>query len=330
MSASVLEVRHSVLVVLSLVVFAAEPSIARDIEVEYDLDEDIYRVDIDDENNPSAPIVPVIVRPTAPHSPQSAVRNLPPRFGESNAAARDDTGRSLWYGDSYVDDWMYSLEDYDLLDDYHLRNRRDVGSGPDIYGYVDRDATDRSGASLGPRRVTGEILEMRLVHVPGVARRHVLAVVQTDHGLDRRILLGPTGSARAVGATVGDRITAVGEPRIVEGTSVLLVDSFERLAQRSGRSSGRQGQWYHGRILDTRLLRPFGDEQPNLLATVRLDDGTTSQVDLGPVARLPRREIQPDDRVTLMARVRNVNGEPWLMADLLRLRSETMQIDRSE
>ena len=61
---------------------------------------------------------------------------------------------------------------------------------------------------------------------------------------------------------------------------------------------------------------------------VELDDGNRVRVDLGPVRELPHEEIQPNDRVAILAYTVSVDGEPVLMAETLRLQGETLRIRR--
>lgn len=331
-----------VLIVTGLLVFPAA-STAQDVTVEYQLD---AGGNVHERSNVASGVeaAPIerrrvtytrIVVPREEYRARTQLRDdyiarTEPR-GEPIYTYRAQAERP-WYGDTYTDDWMYSLKSYSLGDDYRLQNQKSATAdvGPQVYGYVESESPEETAA----RQVSGEVTELSIADTSPVPRLEI--VVRTDEGLFRRVLLGTVQDARTLSLSLGDRVTAAGEPRLIGDESMLVATRLERTRVRVGgvmtfETAPRVApeKWYHGTIVRTRAERFVGRDQDQLLATILLDDGSIVQADLGPAERLPVHEIQPQDRVTLQGRVRqSASGEPVLVVSSMRLESETVRINR--
>jgi len=341
----------------AVLVLGTGPIAAEDVEVQYNVTDQGYKLEIEGKEASHPPRVIIRERArapepapvyrfrgeTAPATPAPSVQTesiVPsPRIVTHVYRYREVLPRheSRWYGDSYADG-IYTLREYNLRDDYTLYNRQDqvptarldvgrVAPPSDVLGFVGPEETNEPRTPPATHEVTGQVRELRLVKLSRVAEPGVVAMVETDDGLARRVFLGPRDEARKLDLRLGDRITAAGRPRIVDGRSVLIA-SRVRVGESVDHTAVPQSQWYHGIIQGTRVLQPINRPDRHLVAMVELDDGNRVRVDLGPVRELPHEEIQPNDRVAILAYTVSVDGEPVLMAETLRLQGETLRIRR--
>lgn len=258
------------------------------------------------------------------------------------------------YGYSpYYDDYGYNDYDYDYGYDYDDSDYGyDYGYYPG-YGYYpdydydydwdwgNNDSDMHTGWHVGSKaQIYGTVEDLRTVRRDRFSQPQLAATVETDNGNWRRVILGPADRFRSLELEEGDEINVIGQVRRVNGTETLVASKFSTdnidrwiNVQRQGQAQRTQGQqrptkWYHGEILDTRTVKFKGIQNRQTVATVELNDGNIVPVNLGPAGQLPRQEIQQGDDVTLTAKVGKINGRTALIADRVKLRGQTVQIDR--
>jgi hypothetical protein len=76
----------------------------------------------------------------------------------------------------------------------------------------------------------------------------------------------------------------------------------------------RELQTFHGELESTRAAHFAGFDDEHLLAMVKLDDGRTAAVDLGPSADLERVTLTPGAPIEFRAQDGEINSAPGLVA----------------
>lgn len=269
-----------------------------------------------------------------------------------------DPGERLGYHfdwDRQREEWVidYGWHDDRLEFDYLTREGA-AAAGRDPAGRDDagqRAFQDRRARS---RQLEGEVEAYRRVELVGHPGSHLVARITLDDGTTRLVDLGPSRDLAGLGLIPGDRVTLRGRTGTIDDREVFMAERVELAGQRvqidrekppgdeamrrlertgrvgsptkgqarsrpeaGGSATGRSGT-VEGAVEQVRRLRI--DDQPRTTLQVRLDDGESVLIDLGPGVDLEALKIRPGTIVTVRGRARMVGGELLFEADELRIR----------
>lgn len=179
-------------------------------------------------------------------------------------------------------------------------------------------------------RIEGKIREMNTVTLTGLDEKHVVVRLDTDNDRTAKVDLGPEKRFSNLELEKGDTVVILGTPGTINDRSMLMAHWVEIGDKRYTikRPQDMNLTRYTGEIIKTKKTR-FGDETPeHLMARIRLDDGSTTIVNMGPEKELRNAlEIEEGKTFSMLARPVNINGKRALVAEVLNVGDRTVDID---
>lgn len=194
--------------------------------------------------------------------------------------------------------------------------------------------------------------EMNLRRQSGATGPHTIAKIKLENGKTTVASLGRSSQLEDLDLKAGDSIQAVGQKGMIDGETIFVANELRAKGQtiaanpaiRLGRQSMAQRQEESrkgrqagagamtGREQDRKLLKgevakvtrakaPKGKNE-HTLVDLRLEDGTTATVDLGPGASLEKIGLEAGDSITLRGHPGKVGGRDVIVADLLKIEGE--------
>ncbi|MEW6249025.1 MAG: hypothetical protein AB1716_00115 [Planctomycetota bacterium] len=176
-------------------------------------------------------------------------------------------------------------------------------------------------------------------------RTHLVALVQLDTGATKLVLLGPLQNLRNLDIQPGERITFRGIPGTVDQQPALIAHQVRAQGQtawtnvqlrnfnsadsyrEAGFGSSEQA-WqtrnYTGQVTDVRMKYFTQADRPHVVARVKLDQGGTKLVNLGPVDNLRNCNIEPGEQISFNALRGNIDGQPALIAKHVQAPGQTV------
>jgi hypothetical protein len=190
---------------------------------------------------------------------------------------------------------------------------------------------------IEPRSVSlrGRIVELREFRSSEWTQPHVVVFVETERSRElHRVVLGPVDRVAAMDIRVGDRITASGTRRVVDGVRSVVAARFETPAVRWSREYADididavppAGRWYRGEVRNEEHEDINGAR--HILVRVELNTGENIQVDLGPTYALPGIDFDDGDVIDFFGRWGALEGRATLFADRFRWRGQLFLVDR--
>ena len=170
----------------------------------------------------------------------------------------------------------------------------------------------------------GNIIETRTAQIANTGKKHVIAKVRNQNGT-ATIDLGPQQNLTNISMQHGDHIKVSGVEGTINDNFILLADRLQVNGQRVAinRQDTKPLKKFKATVLDTRTVSK--GQTSNLMARLELQNGTRTIANFGPVQQLP--QISQGQQVQLLARVTEINGKQALIADRLRTKDKTYQID---
>lgn len=251
------------------------------------------------------------------------------------------------YGDLYDDEDLYGyvyeeegyvspFEDRDVEYGYF----RDPATGERQYGWH-RDEVLPGQRIVAPRdrrrdmrrerdnRVafSGVVIELTRYTGRTDNQVHLLARLRQDDGSYERVALGPAGGAG--GVREGNQISGVGERGILRGRPTILADRIQLDGVYFGieRHDGRKVRSYVGEMVTLSRVRLEELGGVHLMGPMRLDDGQTVRVLLGPLSDVRKTNLQSGNRVEVWATEGWVGAVPTLIAEQIEANDRSVVTD---
>lgn len=224
--------------------------------------------------------------------------------------------------------------------------RGESGRSREARGYYDRSrsGSQRSGSQqAGSQRleqeregrsgfetVEGTLKEKKTVSLAEMDERHVIVRINTRDGRTAKVDLGPEKKISDFNLKKGDRVKVWGTQGTINEKQMMIAHRIEADGRRISinRPQDRNLRDFAGTILATRKST-FGDRGPeHLMARIRMDDGTTTIVNLGPEQELRNRlNIEKGKTFSMLARPVNIDGKRALVAEVLRVGDQVIDIE---
>jgi hypothetical protein len=189
------------------------------------------------------------------------------------------------------------------------------------------------------RRISGTIKDIATHTKQG--KTCVVATIQTQAGRNVCVALGSPDEVAELDLQRGDHINATGITTTVDEHPVLIATKINYEGQtlsvnpdarqwvsRLQKSSGQQQ--YNGQVLSLRTASFQGVDSQCVLAKVRLSDGDTKTVNLGPKDDIQQLQLQPGDELQFTAKHCSVNGRPCLAAQRVEANNKFASINWSQ
>jgi hypothetical protein len=181
------------------------------------------------------------------------------------------------------------------------------------------------------RRISGQVADLRAIRLTGGDQQHI-AKVQTHNGQTVPVLLGSAEQLSQLELQNGDQITVWGTGARINDRPVFAARRIQSGEQRVTVSTqpGRNLRRVRGQIASLRTTTFRGRDQQFQVARVELEGGPDRTVILGPQSRLEDLNLQQGDQVQLLARPGRLNDQPALIAQQIRAKDRTVQIEQPE
>lgn len=179
-------------------------------------------------------------------------------------------------------------------------------------------------------RLEGELRNVRSMQFTGVEGKEKLAHLVTDQGQTERVALGPEQQLERLDLEDGARVSIAGYRGEINDRPVIVAeqvaaggDTVRINRQRPSEALRR----FHGQVLQTRTTRLRDHDERFVIANVRLDDGPTMQVILGPQSKVRRLDLQEGDEIALLAQQARLNRQAALLAQQIAANEQVVRID---
>lgn len=185
----------------------------------------------------------------------------------------------------------------------------------------------------GPMRtVSGTIQGMKKISPVGMAQQHQIAKVRTPEGRIARVDLGPAEDLKRLNLQDGDQITVHGHRGTINERGVLLAERVEASGRTVtvNRPFERDLNRYSGKVLSTRTASFRMEDVPDqVFARVRLDEGGTTVVNLGPKDQLSNVDLKglKGKEISFLAHRATIGNRAALVAEQFRVDGRTVRID---
>ncbi|QDT14456.1 hypothetical protein [Alienimonas californiensis] len=190
-----------------------------------------------------------------------------------------------------------------------------------------RQRMDR--ASQRPRKVDGELTNLRKIELSGYGGPHMVGRVRTDRGTVAKVDFGPAAQVEELKLTEGDRVDVEGRRGRINDRAMLLASkvSSDGNTVQIDRPKPSGLRRVKGEItgLKNVRFRGFGDQ--SVIADMRLVSGREVTVNLGEKTKLAPLTLEQGDEISLIARPGSLNDEPALIATLVYADGQTADVD---
>ncbi len=167
-------------------------------------------------------------------------------------------------------------------------------------------------------RLEGRIQSTRTVTLSQLNERHALAKVKTQDGTIARVDLGPQRQIKKLDLKKGDQVVLMGSGGKINDIPVFLAQRIQTDGRtlNIARAPGKEMHRYNAEVLNTRTASFSGKNLPDQqFARVRLENGRTTIVALGPASDMTGLNIQPGQKIAMLAHTADIQGKRALVAD---------------
>lgn len=223
---------------------------------------------------------------------------------------QDRQGRQQWQQDQFAQGQRWQQDQF-------RQGRR----GQDWMGYQ-----GQPGQRARKHRIQGELTSTKTVDIIGMDQSAVVGKIQMENGKEVPVLLGPENKIDDMDLDEGDRVTVFGTAGMVNDRSCLVAD---RLKLEDGKTvsvnlpDAQRIRRFDGEIQETRTGTCKRTGEKHQFVKVRLENGRTTIVDLGPKDDVSDADLQSGQFISFLAKPTMVNGRPALKADQFRSGGET-------
>lgn len=209
-------------------------------------------------------------------------------------------------------------------------NRRQGGGrGPMMMG-PGMAGTSGGGSSQGRSSIEGTIKQVRPLQMAGMSEEHLLARVETGGGRTAKVDLGPKSKLESLGLKEGSKVSVRGDRGTIDDRPILMarrVESGDKAVDVE-MPDDRFLKRVRGKILSTRTVKFRNRDGEHVVAHLRARSGREATAILGPQSRLSELDLTQGDEVAILARPGSLNGRPALVAEQVRSKDRTVEIDR--
>ena len=170
-----------------------------------------------------------------------------------------------------------------------------------------------------PRRVSGELSNLKEITLSGYGGPHMVGKVKTDRGTTAKVDFGPSAQAKDLKLTEGDRVDVEGRRGRINDKAMLLAtkvtsDGNTVLIERPRPSGLRRVK---GEVTDLKTVQFRGRDGKSVVADMRLVSGREVKVNLGSETALAPLNLKQGGQASLLARPGSINDEPALIATMV-------------
>lgn len=179
-------------------------------------------------------------------------------------------------------------------------------------------------------QIQGTIQELRTIDIQNTGRQEIVAKIKTQEGRMARVSLGPKESLQQLGLKKGDQLTIQGRRGTINQQPYLFAERIQAGGQQVQvqRQQVMALKRFDGQIQQTKTVK-VGDAQ-HLLASIRLDNGQNTLVNLGSVDDLQQANLRQGQQVKLLAKPVTIQGKTALLAKSINVAGQNYDVNWSK
>jgi len=233
--------------------------------------------------------------------------------------------------DGYIDRFEY-ISVYEL-EQARRRSNQQTGqrTGPsDSQRSYNQGRESRTDKPM--RQVSGTVQELKEIKLAGQEKQHRIARIKTREGRVARVDLGPADNTKDLNLQDGDQITVYGRKGTINNKGMLMAQRIEASGRTVAvnRPFDRNLHRYTGEVLSTKTASFRTQNVPEqVFARVRLNDGMTTVVNLGPKNQLRNIDVKnlEGKQISFLAHRATIGNRAALVADQLHVDGETVRVE---
>jgi plastocyanin len=213
-------------------------------------------------------------------------------------------------------------------------------------------------SSGGEKTLQGRVEQVREVELEGQPNRHTLVSLRLDNGQSKIVDLGPRLEPDQINLEPGADVAIRGFQDRIEGHDVLVAtnvradgqsfetgnrtfsssqsrarnasssSSYEEFGSRQQGKAKKQSS-LQGRVESVREVEIEGQDDQHTLVSLRLENGQSKIVDLGPRLDLEDIDLEEGSNVAIRGFPGRIDGRSVLMATSVRVDGESFEVDPS-
>jgi hypothetical protein len=179
-------------------------------------------------------------------------------------------------------------------------------------------------------RIEGKLAYTQTVQLRGIKGKELIGRVQTQDGRVAKVALGPQNQLKDLNLQEGDQVTVLGKVGAINDRAMLIAYDVRANGNtiRVNRPPGVQGlRHFSGEIEKTRTAKLRNVDQKQTVARVRLDEGPTIDVILGPQSDVQRLNLQQGDEVAFLGYQARLDRRPALVAEEVAAHNQIVEND---
>jgi hypothetical protein len=189
----------------------------------------------------------------------------------------------------------------------------------------------KDGRMSAQKTITGDITELRDMQMTDEKFRFA-RVESKDGEKTAKVCLGPKSNLYKLKLNEGDRITVKGRPGRINDKTMLMAEEVTAGDKKVSIDlpDSRKLKRARGEIISMREAKFKGFDEKHVVAKVELVSGKEETVNLGPVSKVDKLELEEGDDVSILARPGKVNGRPAMIAEQIEANKKVVKLPRPE
>jgi hypothetical protein len=179
-------------------------------------------------------------------------------------------------------------------------------------------------------RIEGKLMDTKTIQLRGIEGKELIGRVQTQDGRVAKVALGPQNQLKNLNLQEGDQVAVLGKVGAINDRAMLIAYDVRANGNtiRVNRPPGVQGlRHFSGEIEKTRTAKLRNVDQKQTVARVRLDEGPTMDVILGPQSDVQRLNLQQGDEVAFLGYQARLDRRPALVAEEVAAHNQIVKND---
>lgn len=182
-------------------------------------------------------------------------------------------------------------------------------------------------------RVQGKLADTRTIQLRGAEGKELIGRVQTQEGRVAKVALGPKNQLEKLNLQEGDPVTVLGQVGAINDRAMLIARDVQANGDtvRVERPPAAQGlRHFSGEIEKTRTAKLRNVDQKQTVARVRLNEGPTLDVILGPQEDMEKLNLRQGDQVAFLGYKARLDRRPALVAEEVAAHGEVVKNELSD
>lgn len=178
-----------------------------------------------------------------------------------------------------------------------------------------------------PQRLSGEITDLFTLDLAGMREPHLCAKIETESGRIAKVDLGPKSKLEAISLQEGDNVKVVGTRGTINGRQMVMAQQISADGETHRIDRPRDGDLRRltGEVISSQTVTI--KDREHLRAKLRLDNGQTTTVYLGPKEELTGLNLTEGEEISVLGKRGRIGGAQAVLAQQVRAEGRVFGID---